>query len=102
MKKSGSTDPTRRSIDRRRFLHLVTAGSAAILAGGVTPAPLPAAPAPRRGKAKSSPPAALQHELENQRKSIADMLKVIRAYDLEPGSEPAVVFRPLRARRRDR
>jgi len=41
----------------------------------------------------------MQRELQSQERSLADMLKVVRDYDLPPGSDPAVTFRAMRARR---
>ena len=57
-------------------------------------APKAAAPKPR----KPLPPA-MQRELRNQERSLADMLKVVRDYELPPGSDPAVTFRAMRTRR---
>jgi hypothetical protein len=37
--------------------------------------------------------AATRKEIASQKKSVADMLKVIRAYKLPPGSRPAFLFR---------
>lgn len=91
------------AIPRRRFVKLLAA-SAATLAMTSDPAlaaaktterhrPASGAPAP----AKSS--AALDKELRTERKSVADMLKVVRSYKLPAGSPPAMVFRPMKARR---
>jgi hypothetical protein len=100
---SPTPDPAR-AIRRRRFLRLLAAGSAAVVAGVASPAAAPAqAPTksrPRRGK--PARPAAVERELEKQRKSVADMLRVIRDYELAPGSSPAIAFRPIRARREGR
>jgi hypothetical protein len=87
-------------MERRRFLHLIAAGGAAAAAAGfaapaAAEAPAPKARAPRAAK-KPVPPA-VERELATQRKSIADMLKVIRDYELPPGSDPAVAFRAIRA-----
>ena len=41
----------------------------------------------------------MQKEIRNQERSVADMMKVIRAYELPPGSDPAFTFRAMRARR---
>jgi hypothetical protein len=98
-----SSDPSRKEttkspIDRRRFIHVMAASGAAILAGS-----LPRARAATRKAAAprtaTGIPAAVEREIRNQEKSIADTLKIIRAYELPPGSEPATVFRAMRARR---
>src|SRR5690349_16664691 len=91
--------PAGSPIDRRRFIHVLAAGSAAIIAGSVPRAAVAAAkatPRPPRAAAKPLPPS-MEKELRNQEKGVADALKVIRAYDLPPGSEPATVFRAMRA-----
>jgi len=94
--------PDESAIDRRRFIHVLAAGSAAIIAGSLPRAAVAAAKAPppksMRAAAKPLPPS-MEKELRNQEKGVADALKVIRAYDLPPGSEPATVFRAMRARR---
>jgi hypothetical protein len=48
--------------------------------------PVPPAPEPAMT-------AATRKEIASQKKSVADMLKVIRAYKLPPGSRPAFLFR---------
>jgi len=85
-------------MDRRRFIHVLAASGAAILAGGLPRAGAAARKAAPPRAAKPFP-ASMERELRNQEKSIADALKVIRAYELPPGSEPATVFRAMRARR---
>ena len=86
------------SMGRRRFMHVLAVGGAAVLAGGVpgARAASPKAPPPKPAKAISP---AMQKELRSQEKNLADVLKVVRDYDLPPGSEPATVFRAMRARR---
>lgn len=95
-----------RKMDRRRFVRLLAAGAAAAAA-----APLAgtAAAKSRSAAAPSKPTpthraltAAMRKEIEVQKKSVADMLKVIRAYELPAGSPPAPIFRPIRAQRRGR
>jgi hypothetical protein len=76
---------------------LVASGSAALLGA---PAERLATAATTRAKPLPSPPAALRAEIEKQKKSVADALATIRAYELPPGSDMAFVFRPLRRRRR--
>ena len=91
------------SMGRRRFMHVLAVGGAAVLAGGVpsTSAASPKAEPPKAAAPKGAKPVspAMQKELRSQEKSLADVLKVIRDYDLPPGSEPATVFRAMRARR---
>jgi hypothetical protein len=41
----------------------------------------------------------MEREIRNQERQVAEMLKVVRAYDLPPGSDPAFTFRAIRARR---
>ena len=83
---------------RRRFLSLMAASAAAVMtqpvhrsiaAAAKRPAPAPEAPALS---------AATRKEIASQKKSVADMLKVIRAYKLPPGSAPAFVFRAAKRR----
>ena len=98
-KPSGSR--SRSPMDRRRFIHVLAASSAVILAGGVPragAAALKAAP-PKPAKGAKPLPASMEKELRNQEKGVADALKIVRAYELPPGSEPATVFRAMRARR---
>ena len=95
-------DPRR--ISRRRFVGMLAAGSAAALASTA------AAPAPRRRRPAVKPtpelPAAAptpeQKEFERQRASTLGVLKTIRDFDLPPGGDLAVVFRPLTGPRRGR
>jgi len=44
----------------------------------------------------------MRKELEVQKKSVADMVKVVRAYKLPAGSPPASIFHAVRAVRRER
>jgi hypothetical protein len=80
---------------RRRFLELMAAGSAAVLAGA-TPVAAAPAPAPARKRAAARP-TALETEIQNQKRSLAQALATIRDFTLEPGSEPAATFAPLEA-----
>jgi hypothetical protein len=95
-------------MNRRRFIGVIAAGGAAALSTMASPSAVDAAkaasaPAPRGPGAKGGPrPAAVQRELKQQEKSVAGMVKVIRDFDLPPGSDLAVTFRPLRARREGR
>jgi hypothetical protein len=86
-------------ISRRRFVALVAAGSAALLAPAAG-----AAPAAARRPAKPVPgaparPSALQAELDRQRASTMAALATIRAHALPVGAESASVFRPLKRTR---
>lgn len=90
---------SRPPMNRRHFIHVLAASGAALVATGVpgakaSPGPKATAPKPQKPLA-----AALQKELRNQEKSVSDMLKIIRAYELPPGSDPAFAFRAMRARR---
>ncbi len=86
-------------MNRRHFIHVLAASGAALVATGLPGAK--AAPAPKAAAPKPSKPlaAAMQKEIRNQERSVADMMKVIRAYELPPGSDPAFTFRAMRARR---
>jgi len=44
----------------------------------------------------------MRKELDTQKKSVADMLKVIRGHKLPAGSPPASIFHAVRAVRRER
>jgi hypothetical protein len=78
---------------RRRFVKLLAASAAAILAQPIEKSL--AAPATRAGASAVPAPAvppALRKEIAAQKKSVADTLRVIRSYRLPPGSPPASVF----------
>lgn len=92
------------SMDRRRFIRVLAASGAALVASGITGAAgaAPASPKAAAPKPRKPVPPSIAREIRNQEKSLSDMLKVIRAYELPDGSEPATVFAPLRARRRAR
>lgn len=91
---------------RRRFLRLLAAGSAA---AAMAPAAALAGAAPRSRKPAPKPPAGAvaapgravtAAEILRQKKLVEATLKTIRDYPLPPGSEPAFVFAPLKARKR--
>jgi len=92
------------TMDRRRFVRLLATGAA--VAATAPLVGVGAAESVEAASAKIAPPrerpitAAMRKEIEIQKKSVADMLKVIRSYELPAGSPPAPVFRPLRARRK--
>ena len=87
------------AIPRRRFVKLLAA-SAASLAMRPDPARAATASTQRhRAPTSTSGSAALEKELKSEKKSVADMLKVVRGYKLPAGSPPALTFRPMKARR---
>ena len=89
-----------KALSRRRFVGLLAAGSAAVLAR-----PADAAAPPRKAKPGSraaAPVSAEQKEFERQRANTLATLKTIRAYPLPPGGDLPVVFRPLPSMRKGR
>ena len=95
-----------RRMMRRRFVTLVAMGGAALVTAPLSRAARAAAraKAPVGAKAPESaarraPTPAVRKEILSQEKSLAGQLKVIRDYELPPGSPMAFVFKPLRARR---
>ena len=86
------------TMERRRFVKLVALSGAAILSAplhGAAAAPARSA-VPRAAGAHRAPTAAMRKEIANQERSMADMIRTIRAYELPPGSPMGFVFRPLR------
>jgi hypothetical protein len=88
-------------MTRRRFVGILAAGSAAIVATGA------AAPATGRRKRPAAAAGAElapldRKELERQRASTISTLEVIRKHSMPPGTELASVFKPLRSRRTGR
>ena len=94
---------------RRSFLKLALAGGVALLTTSHGTIARAAAVAARR-KPSAAPgagartggdamPPDLRKELDSQIESLAKSLATIRTFPLTPGSTPAFVFRPLRARR---
>ena len=88
---------------RRKFLKLLAAGSAAVAA---RPAQVLAAEPRTRRPARppagplgpaAVPPPALRAEIARQQRELEKVLKTLRDYPLEPGSEPAFVLTPMRA-----
>jgi hypothetical protein len=87
------------TLSRRRFVALVAAGSAALLAPPAT-----AAAVKRRAKTAPAPSPmspAVSREYARQKSSTMDTLKVIRSHGMPPGTELALVFRPLAPSRKD-
>ncbi|HEY6220921.1 MAG TPA: hypothetical protein VIX13_00125 [Candidatus Eisenbacteria bacterium] len=93
-------------MNRRRFVRLLAAGAAAAAAAPLGTAhaakPHAAANADKPVPAHRPITAVMRKELEVQKKSVADMLKIIRAYKLPAGSPPASIFHAIRATRRER
>jgi hypothetical protein len=96
------------ALTRRRFVTMVAAGSAVLLA---KPELASAATAPRRkshaGAAARPAPAtpiksAAQKEFDRQHAGTLATLKTLRDQPLPPGGDLPVVFRPQRTRMRDR
>ncbi len=95
--------PTRSdTLSRRRFVALVAAGSAALLARpAAAAAPAPAAKKP----AKSAPAAPVRvakpagSEIDRQRAATLETLKTIREHALGAGADLGYVFRPVRRTR---
>ena len=90
------------TVSRRRFMTLLGAGLAA---GSATALVAPsrvieaAVSPPAKPAAAPLPPPKLRAEIEKQKKSTADTLKVIRDYKLALGSVMAFEFRPLGRKR---
>jgi cob(I)alamin adenosyltransferase len=57
---------------------------------------------PDTGPAHRPLTAAIRTELEVQKKSVADMVNVVRAFKLPAGSPPASIFHAVRTVRRER
>lgn len=88
------------ATSRRRFLTLVTAGSAALLAGAV-PARAQTKPRPRAGrKAVAARSRAVEAEIAHQKAYVTQALRAVRGHALPPGSEMGFAFRPLVPRKR--
>ena len=103
------TPKAARALSRRRFVTLLTAGSAAIAASPALAAKAATA-APTAPKKPATPPAskpavgasALQKEFDRQRAGTRDTIKTLREFQLPPGGDLPVVFRPLRPVRKER
>lgn len=99
-----STSKAPRAVTRRRFVKLVAAGSAALVA-----VPALAAPAKRRATAtkakptsKTPPAADVSRDLARAREATRATVATIRAHRLPPGGDLSVVFTPLRTERKGR
>jgi hypothetical protein len=93
------------SMSRRRFVTMVAAGSAALMAGasGAAPARRSARPAARHAPAAPADSLSARDRAEYTRQQgvTIDTLKVIRGHDMPPGTEMASVFRPIKSKRRE-
>lgn len=74
-------------------MKLMAASAAAVLTQPVERSLAAAAAKPAPAPVTRAMSAATRKEIASQKKSVADMLKVIRAYKLPPGSRPAFVFK---------
>jgi len=92
--------PTRR-MKRRRFVTLVAMSGAALLTSPLSRAmaAVERARSPVEGRRRAASPA-VRKEIANQEKSLADQLKVIRGYELPPGSPMAFAFVPRSVERK--
>jgi hypothetical protein len=81
---------------------MLAAGSAAVLAGPAVAAPRPRPKAKAATPPPAPPPTPEQKEFERQRANTLGVLKTIRDFDLPPGGDLPVVFRPLSWPRRGR
>ena len=85
-------------LSRRRFVSLLAAGSATTLLAPMR-AVAAAATGPAKPAAAPAAPPKMRAEIDKQKKSTADALKVIRDFELPPGSVMAFEFRPLERKR---
>lgn len=89
-------------LSRRRFVGLLTAGTAAILApGGAVAAVAAAGKRPARPAASAAAAMSLAERKEYARQlaSAKSTVGVIRKHKMPPGTELASIFKPLRPRR---
>jgi hypothetical protein len=92
------------TLSRRRFVAVVAAGSAAILARPVEAAAAAAKAAAPAKKAPAAPAMSVvqRKEYDRQRASTLETLKAIRAHAMPPGTEMASVFRVRRPAKKAR
>jgi hypothetical protein len=86
--------------ERRRFTQLMAASGAAVLAGA-SPGSRARAATPRKkpARARKPVPPAVEKEIRAQKKSLDETLKVVRAFELPPGSPTAFIFHAMPARK---
>jgi len=91
-----------RAMERRRFVQIVSAAAAAVITAPwsrlAAAAQRHSGPPPKGERPSAT--AAMRKEIRNQERTLGAALRVIRDYELPPGSPMAFVFTPLRARRR--
>jgi len=80
------------ATSRRRFLKLVTAGSAALIAGSAPAAAQKKRPPAAANKKRAK---AVEKEVDTQKAYVGRTLKTVRGYTLPAGSELGFAFRPL-------
>lgn len=87
-------------LSRRRFVAVIAAGSAALLAQPAVAAAPPAAakpkPATPHKPAAPAMTAAQRKEYDRQHKSTLEVIKTIREHVMPPGTEMASIFRARR------
>ena len=99
MTQSRPTRPPAKS--RRRFLKVMTMGTAAAVVSTTLPRAGDAARTAKRiVKPSSGRSASVEAEVAKQKQSTHDVVKTIRNYELSPGSEMAFAFVPMRASKR--
>jgi hypothetical protein len=88
---------------RRKFLALLAAGTVAVATSPVSTIAAQKTSTTTKSRTKSttapvkSRVTPFEAEIERQKKDVAKTLKVIRDYQMAPGSEPAFVFLPMPA-----
>lgn len=90
-------------MQRRRFMKLMAAGLAALAVPSARARAVAAATArrtPPKGDPEHPTPAAVAREVAKQKKSLADTVKTLRAYELPAGFPPASVFRAMKRKER--
>ena len=88
-------------MDRRRFVQLLVAGAAVAATAPVSAVARARTSTKTNGTSASlhrPATAAIRKEIESEKRSLADALRVVRNFELPPGSPPALVFRALRRR----
>ena len=85
-------------LSRRRFVAVIAAGSAALLAQPALAATTTAKPKPATTHKPAAPAmtAAQRKEYDRQHKSTLELLKTIREHVMPPGTEMASIFRARR------